>query len=261
MIMRTLVLTTALALIWGSTCEAADLPARMYTKAAPMAATYNWTGYYAGLHLGLANGNIKATDFTSPSGGFFTDLVPAGTEAFQFRNANIAGGVHAGAQYQWQKFVLGAEASWTGTGIRQTITSPYFPASDTETGKIENLVTAVGRIGYVYGRTMVYAKGGYAGGEVGFKARDNVALVTYEQKLWQNGYVVGGGFDYALNNQMIVGVDYSHIDLGSTTTTGNNVFDSGALGANPETFQTEADVDMVTAHLSYKFGGSESVYR
>lgn len=255
---RSLLLAGALAFVWGSSAQAADLPARMYTKAPPVAAAYNWAGFYAGLHLGVANGNVTATDITPPNGGFFTDLVPAGTEGFDFRNASLAGGVHVGAQYQWQQVVLGAEAGWTGTEIKQTITSPYFPASDTETGKIENLVTVVGRIGYAFDHVLVYAKGGYAGGEVGFKARDNAALVTYQQKLWQNGYAIGGGFDYAITNSLILGIDYTHIGLGSAQTTGNNVFDSGALGVNPETYRTKARVDMVMAKLSYKFGGSLS---
>ncbi|WP_245521049.1 MULTISPECIES: hypothetical protein [unclassified Mesorhizobium] len=51
-----------------------------------------------------------------------------------------------------------------------------------------------------------------------------------------------------------LGVDYTHIDLGHKTSTGNNVFDNGSLGANPETYRTDAKVDAVMARLTYKFG-------
>lgn len=247
--MKKLLAIMAMAGLSATAASAADMTAPVAGSA------YDWSGFYAGLHIGVANGHIDATDVTQPNGGFFTDLVPAGTEGFNFRNANIAGGVHVGAQYQWQQFVFGGEATWTATGIDKTITSPYFPDSDTETGKIEHYATVVGRIGYAFDRFMVYAKAGYAGGEVGFRARDNDALVTYEQSEWHNGYAVGVGLDYAITDKLSLGVDYTHIDLGSKTSTGNNVFDDGTLGANPETYKISAKADAVMARLSYKFGG------
>jgi len=253
--MKKLCTVAALIGVGMSAASAADLQPRMYAKAPPVPQVYDWSGFYVGVHVGAADGDITATDVTQPLGGFFTDLVPAGTEGFNFRNTSIAGGGHIGAQAQWQQFVFGVEGTWTGTGIKETIISPYFPESDTQTGKVKDLMTVVGRIGYAFDRFLVYAKGGYAGGHVDFLARDNEFLVTYQQKLWQNGYAVGGGLEYAITNGLILGVDYTHIDLGSKTATGPNVFDSGALGVNPETYQTKATVDMVVARLSYKFGG------
>ncbi|MER8848874.1 MULTISPECIES: outer membrane protein [Mesorhizobium] len=161
---------------------------------------------------------------------------------------------HIGAQYQWNQIVLGGEATWTATGIKKTIVSPYFPDSDTETGKISNYVTAVGRIGYAFDRVLIYATAGYAGGKVKFTARDNDALVTYEKNDWQSGYALGAGIDYAITDNLSPGVDYTHIDLGSKTSCGNNVFDDGTIGVNPETYRTDAKVDAVMARATYKFG-------
>jgi len=244
---KRLITIAALAGLSATAASAADMAGPVTGSA------YDWSGFYAGAHIGVANGDITATDVTQPSGGFFTDLVPAGTEGFHFSDANVAGGVHVGAQYQWDQFVLGGEASWTATGIRKTIVSPYFPDDDTETGRIQHYATVVGRVGYAFDRVLIYAKGGYAGGEVGFKARDNDALVTYEQNDWHNGYAIGAGIDYALTDKLSLGVDYTHIDLGSKTSTGPNVFDDGSLGANPETYKVKARADIVMARLSYKF--------
>jgi len=242
----------ALAGLSATTASAADM-------AAPVAGSaYDWSGFYVGAHIGVANGDITATDFSLPNGGFFTDDIDPGAEGFDFHNANVAGGVHVGAQYQWEQFVFGGEATWDATGVEKTITSPYFPDSDTETGKIKHYATVVGRVGYAFDRFMIYAKGGYAGGEVGFRARDCCSLaqgVTYEQSDWHNGYAVGAGIDYALTHSLTLGVDYTHIDLGSKTSTGNNVFDDGTLGSNPETYKISAKADAVVARLSYKFGG------
>ncbi|RUX34238.1 porin family protein, partial [Mesorhizobium sp. M7A.F.Ca.CA.002.09.1.1] len=107
----------AVAALSASTASAADMLAPVAGSA------YDWSGLYVGGHLGVANGDITATDMTEPNGGFFTDLVPAGTEGFDFNKAGVAGGIHAGAQWQWGQFILGGEATWTATGIRKTITS------------------------------------------------------------------------------------------------------------------------------------------
>ncbi|MBZ9740534.1 MULTISPECIES: outer membrane protein [unclassified Mesorhizobium] len=243
----------ALAGLSATAASAADL-------AAPVAGSaYDWSGFYAGAHIGVANGHIKATDIQTPGGGFFTDIItPGGAGSdFSFSETNIAGGAHIGYQTQWDQFVFGGEASWTATGIDKTITSPYFPDSDTETGKLKHYATVVARVGYAFDRFMVYAKGGYAGGEVSFRAYDCCSQaqgVSYEQSGWQNGYAVGAGIDYALTDKLILGVDYTHIDLGSKSGTGPNVFDDGSLGSNPETFKIKARADVVMARLSYKFG-------
>lgn len=65
---------------------------------------------------------------------------------------------------------------------------------------------------------------------------------------------IGAGVDCALTNNLSLGVDYTHVDLGHKTSTGNNVFDNGTLGANRETYRTKARVDAVMARLTYKFG-------
>jgi len=220
-------------------------------------AAYDWSGIYAGLDLGAASGQVNALDITQPNGGFFTDEVPAGTEGFSFNAGSIAAGAHAGAQYQWQQLVFGGEVTFGGTGISDKIVSPYFPDSDTETGSIGRFATAVGRVGYAFDHFMIYGKAGYAGGEVGFRAHDADSLaipVTYQQSVWQNGYALGAGVDYALTDTLSVGIDYTHLNLGSGQSTGPNVFADGSLGVNPETYRTTAAADVIMGRLSVKFG-------
>lgn len=218
------------------------------------ASSYDWSGFYAGFHFGAARGSLKATDYTQPSGGFFTDLVPAGTEGFAFLDTNVAGGVHIGAQYQANQLVLGAEGTYDATAIKQAIVSPYFPDSDILTGSLTHYVTAVGRIGVTVDRLMIYGKAGYAGGEMNFKARDNDSLVTYDETTWHNGYAIGAGIEYAIADNVTLGLDYTHVDLGVAEHTGPNVFDDGSLGKNPETYRTSVTADAITARLSFKFG-------
>ncbi|WP_245470050.1 outer membrane beta-barrel protein [Mesorhizobium sp. M2C.T.Ca.TU.002.02.1.1] len=252
--MKRLIAIAALSGLSATAASAADMTAPVAGSA------YDWSGFYAGAHIGVANGHIKATDIQQPDGGFFTDIITPGGPGsdFGFSDTNIAGGAHIGYQSQWNQIVFGGEATWTATGIDKTITSPYFPDSDTETAKLKHYATVVGRVGYAFDRFMVYAKGGYAGGEVSFNAHDCCYAnrgVSYDQSGWQNGYAVGAGIDYALTDKLILGIDYTHIDLGSKTGTGPNVYDdNGEHGNNPETFKIKARADAVMARLSYKFG-------
>lgn len=251
--MKRLIAIAALAGLSTTAASAADMTGPVAGSA------YDWSGFYAGAHIGAGYSHIDAIDVQPALGGFFTEnIVPGGAgSGFGFSDTNIAGGLHAGYQFQSGQFVFGGEATWTATAFDKTITSPYFPDSDTETGKLKHYATVVGRVGYAFDRFMVYAKGGYAGGEVSFNAHDCCSQaqgVSYDQSGWQNGFAVGLGVDYALTDKLVLGVDYTHIDLGSKTGTGPNVFDDGSLGSNPETFKIKATADVVMARLSYKFG-------
>jgi outer membrane immunogenic protein len=254
--MKNFIFAASLLGLGATGALAADLPSRV--APAPYVAVpayYDWTGIYGGVSAGAAFGRMNALDVTPPAGGFFTPLVPAGTAGFGFNNTSYALGLHLGGQYQWQSFVFGLEAGYQFTDLKQTIVSPYFPASDTESAKIRDLYTVVGRIGYAFDRFLVYGKAGYAGGSSTFTAIDNVAGVIYTQKGNHSGYVVGAGVEYAITNNWIAGLDYSHMELGSKSGSGPNVFFAGGIGANPEVYRVKATVDTISARLSYKFGG------
>ena len=73
-------------------------------------------------------------------------------------------GFHAGAQWQWGAWVLGAEAALSGcfdecrsaSGVVSTPANTFFQH------KITNLFTVGPRLGYAWDRFMIFATGGYA---------------------------------------------------------------------------------------------------
>ena len=66
--------TTALLLLSVGAASAADLAARPYTKAQPpIAAVYNWTGFYIGGHIG---GAFAGDSTVNNSSGQFLGGVP-----------------------------------------------------------------------------------------------------------------------------------------------------------------------------------------
>src|SRR5581483_1871136 len=98
------------ALAFGTTANAADLPARMPVKAAPMVApAFSWTGFYLGAQIGWSH--IRDTqDLSSPS---FAWSVSDTADGF-------LGGVHGGYNLQISQFVLGVEADFEGNTTNHT---------------------------------------------------------------------------------------------------------------------------------------------
>jgi len=211
------------------------------------AQSYNWSGLYAGGHLGGAWSSSEATDVLEPFGGFFTTGLG---DTFSFDSSGVAGGGQLGYQYQFGRWVLGAEVAGTWADLDDRQVSPFFPGSDRIEMRISPILTATARVGYAWDRWLAYVKGGYAGAAIDFRAYDDVANVGLgNTDHWVDGYTVGAGIEYALFEGVRIGVDYGYVDLQSyelsTRTT---------LGTS-EHFETPAEIHSVTARINFQLGG------
>lgn len=208
---------------------AADLAARPYTKApvytAP-ALVYNWTGFYIGGHVGGAFG-----DNSSLQGG----------------SGRFLGGVQGGADYQFaNNWVIGIEAQYSWMGSNNT--SLVFPGTGTTlSGGNDQLGSVTGRLGYAWGPTLLYAKGGYA-----WKDNNNLALTNagIAQPLVvdgnrKDGYTVGAGLEYMFTPNWSGKVEYQYYNFGSTTVSSPAI--PGSVGFNN-------DEHTIKAGLNYRFG-------
>lgn len=207
----------------------------------------NWSGLYVGGHAGLGNADMRAADVLEPVGGFFTPLGPAAGHGFSIDADGFLGGVQAGLQRQIGNFVIGAEISYSGTTLKNEIVSPFFPGSDRERLEVSSLLLGTARLGVLSGGWLWYLKGGYAGGDVDFTAQDNVALVTYKQGAWHNGWTIGAGAEVALSKTFSLAVEYNYADLGTVTRSGL------ATDGGPERYAIDAEVHAVTARINYLF--------
>ncbi len=155
---------------------------------------FNWSGYYAGLNVGVVKdhndvGQINLTSpgfvFTDPTGAFAG--IPTGffgfPGAFQSvptnqsgPSASIIGGGQFGRNWQSGRIVYGVEADLQFLRSRQTVsgTLAEFTPGVLPTGNISRTTTATftierlweaslrGRVGYAWDRTMAYVTGGIA---------------------------------------------------------------------------------------------------
>jgi outer membrane immunogenic protein len=203
--MKKLLLGAAACVAFAAPAFAADLPARTYTKAPVYKAPeviYNWTGFYLGGHIG---------------GAF------PGSNSLENSDARFLGGVQGGFDYQFAgNWVIGAEAqySWlTGNGGSGVV----FPGGTTiATANTDQLGSVTGRLGYAFGPTLLYAKGGYAwrdNNNLGVTVAGIPAAFTTDGN-HRDGYTVGAGLEYMFTPNWSIKGEYQYYNFGSTTFTG-----------------------------------------
>jgi outer membrane immunogenic protein len=267
--MKKILLGTAALVVLAGPALAADMAPRMYTKAAPVVAPiYNWSGFYAGLHAGYTFGDRTGVDTTGLA-LFNTNNVLGGARPASVgldRDGFIGGGQMG---WNWQAnspWVWGLEADISYTDVRSSTTAVTVPLSgigtlnNTFNSRMNYFGTVRGRLGYAWDRTMVYATGGFAYGEVEnsvslFGVNPGAALqFTGSNRDTKTGYTVGGGIEHAWMGNWTVKAEYLYYDLGSSDVAVLNVptFTAGGPGYNSN-FRNDGHI--VRAGLNYKFGG------
>ena len=190
---------------------AADMAPRSYTKAPAYVAApiYNWTGFYIGGHVG---GAFRGESNTLIGGG---------------NDGTFAGGAQVGYDTQFSpNWVAGLEANytWLDTG--------------SNTFANRGLGSVTGRLGYTWGPSLLYVKGGYAWADTRFSNGFNGTSGN-------DGYTVGGGLEYLFTQNWSGKIEYQYYDFGNSTAFG------GALPIAGSSFTN--DVHTVKAGLNYRF--------
>jgi outer membrane immunogenic protein len=98
---------------------AADLPAKVYTKAPVIVDPgYNWTGFYIGGNVGYSWGRSSSTEsFTDALTGTILSAASA-----KFNLNGVIGGGQAGYNWQRDKWVFGLEADIQGSAQKGSTT-------------------------------------------------------------------------------------------------------------------------------------------
>ena len=210
--------------IASTMANAADLGGapEVYYPAQPL--PYNWTGFYAGANIGGAWGNGTLSDSAGAS--------------WSTENGGVAGGLQLGYNYQMSNLVIGGEwnIDWTsigGSGPGVVVGSNVLQGSANT-----NWVTSVaGRLGYAADNWLLYGKGGWAWVNNSATLTDLKTGNSINMSNTNNGWMAGGGFEYALSRNWTARIDYEYIGLNTITGPGVLVNDQ---------FSASRDVQMVT---------------
>lgn len=216
-------------------------------------ASYDWTGFYAGLNAGVAwnNSEIKnsvdaADNFENGWSGSVRDSLTGDETAF-------TGGAAVGYNWQTQSLVVGVEADINYIGFgddlsRDLVNLPDFSDTSHDLSFEANWFgTLRGRLGFAADNMLFYGTGGLAYGhlEVESDARaysqDKMALLgawegSLDQVNW--GWSIGAGMEYGIDNWSL-GIEYLYIDLGESDWDADNEGIQIALDA----FKSEGSVD------------------
>jgi len=256
--MKTLLLVTAAALALGTgLASAADLPARMPVKAAPiMEPAFSWTGFYLGANLGGKWGRFDET---------LSATALAGAPAIGFTSdsqSSIVGGGQLGYMWQTGQFVFGVEGDIDGTGLRRSATAVApvvapFVAGDSLTVRNDWQASARGRLGLTWDRTLLYVTGGGSWANL----RANAAFVpagavpgtalSIDRTLF--GWTVGGGVDFGLTQNWSLGAEYRFTRYDTSREAFGPLTTTAAGATTPINLSTALDTHEVTARLNYHF--------
>jgi outer membrane immunogenic protein len=230
----------------------------------------NWTGFYMGANVGYAfEGNA---DVTLDLGGAWNAFRPPTDGDFirPFGSRDLsAGGVVAGGflgyNYQWHRFVFGAEANVDYVGLRDSFDTGLLtvnpgtgtPIRDRHSYETNYLVTVGPRLGYAVDRFLLYATGGLAIGDLKFSqtiVEPPSFMEAGSTDDAQVGWTVGGGVQYCITEHWSARVEYRYTDLGCVD------FNTAATEfgvPSPEVFTGHHEACLtyhsVTAGIAYEF--------
>jgi len=227
---RFLLAATALTAMTAA-ASAADLPARYAPP--PAAAVYvppafTWTGFYVGANAGGAvGGDIQLQD-------------SFGHERTSIGGYNVGGTI--GYNYQFHpNWVVGIEGDIGYADIQARTSSSFAGLTSNAKAGIDGYFGTIrGRIGYAQGPWLFYATGGWAFAQGHASATDTSGVLGYTASASRDlsGYAVGGGVEYAVNQNLSLKGEYLYVD-----------FNKNRAG----NLSTQTDTHLLRLGVNYKF--------
>jgi outer membrane immunogenic protein len=210
----------ALAALVATPAFAADMALKAPPPPPPPPAA-SWTGLYFGIDGGGGWGHESWLDNNgTPTGCANTPPIPSTCPVSFGMNGGIFGGI-LGARYEFSNnVVIGVEGSIAWANLKGTDSLPNaaFPTLS-ETLKVNSLDSVTGQVGYAWNQALLYVKGGWAGATTLWNVNAPTAVApstpfTGSESEANNGWTVGVGVDYKIWNNVSLGVEYDHYDLG-----------------------------------------------
>jgi outer membrane immunogenic protein len=210
-----LIISAAFALV-ATAASAADLPVKARPAPLPMAATYNWTGFYIGAHVGYGWGRTTTDTF---------DGAGTLTSATEGRRDGFLGGGQVGANWQFHpNWLLGIEADVSGSGIKGGLTSCTATGCASSESKNDVFGSIRGRLGVVANNVLFYGTGGFAWMDnettrtitcvgAACPAASTASVLVGQASTASStlgGWVVGGGIEWMFAPNWTAKVEYQH---------------------------------------------------
>ncbi len=209
----------------------------------------NWGGLYFGANAGWVD---KSYDWA-----FNPAIGGAPNQAFSLgQDQGIYGG-HIGFQHQWGQFVAGVEVAYSGSRHDWATHTGYGIGASFAEVRTGSLFTVGPRLGWApNNQWLIFGSGGYARANVLTRGRSFTSGAAFQETSEaQDGYYLGGGVEYAVTPNIILGAEYQHVFLDDTFHCVNT-----CIPGNTNNHDISADMDIIRARVSFKLGRSEPAY-
>jgi outer membrane immunogenic protein len=223
---------------FGSAPPSAPAPVR--------AAGYDWSGLYLGGQGGYGWGRKTWLSFD-----------PAQT----YDVSGWVGGGQVGFNAQAGRVVLGVEAEGLWSNIDGDVSFNSGTTSIELATRVRWLAMVTGRVGYAYwDRWLPYLKAGVAFAEdrhdqTNIATTFTTSTVSSPGKQMRNGWVIGGGTEYAFAGNWSIRVEYNYVDFGTRTDEMIAVQTAGGVSQNVGlTNEIKQHLHLVKLGLNYRFG-------
>lgn len=251
-IIRILLVLAMVIALGSAPSRAADVP--LFVKARP--AVDPWQGFYFGPHIGYGSSRKKYVDnYPVYDGEVDADIHADG----------VLGGFQLGYNHRIGSLLVGVEGDFSWSAMKKENFS-CFPFGDQVcTAKPQLFADIAGRLGYIEGPWLVYAKGGIAFVQDRF---ENTATCAGTQPIARNGitadcdtpyfadhsrpgWLVGGGIETFIASNWSMKLEYNYMDFGARSVS----FKDGNSGFYTE--EIHQQVHIVKLGLNYHLGAPQ----
>jgi outer membrane immunogenic protein len=242
---------------------AADIYGRgdgLSLKDAPIVDVFTWTGLYVGIHGGYATGDWDGTLTYDPGTGPLNGIFDPAHRSID--GDGFTGGIQAGFNWQTRSpIVIGLEAdvSWADLdGDNNFLTKDGFVNWRIKQ-ELDWYATVRGRLGYSFGRFLIYGTGGVAFGKT---EADEVVTqcclppdnITARASADDDriGWAAGAGLEWMIRPNWSLKGEWLHVDLGDGDQrfVGTNFITNGKH--TTDSFPGDLEFDTFTVGLNYK---------
>jgi outer membrane immunogenic protein len=255
------------ALIVSGSAQAADMGAAPVYKSSPPIVTPSWTGFYAGLGLGL---RASRADVTTTSASVDGAPFPSSDQATSLPFDGTAFRASPYIGFNWQfapQWVAGIEGD-AGFASQTTTQGgiPFSPGVIDITGAAADSLALKttwdaglrGRLGFLLTpATMAYVTGGGAWQHYevisNCKCGASLGPAVVANSTTKAGWTVGGGLETMLSGHWLARAEYRYADFGATPFTIARSSTTASVNPTIDNFDVKLRTHTVTFGLAYKF--------
>jgi opacity protein-like surface antigen len=187
-------------------------------------------------------------------------VLAPGTDVAGFGDVNHVSGPLGGGQirynYQLGHTVVGVEVDASAADLRGDGTCFSGLGGANCSTSVDALATLIGRLGYAWGRTLLYANAGGAWSHLNYTV-NLVNLFGGEPSIDADrfGWTVGGGIEYAIDPHWSALLEYNYMDFGGSTFTFANapIFVNGPVTFGRTPINISQQIQLVKFGVNYKF--------